>query len=60
MYHLRRIKTMMLLLLVCVVAKAQPEAGKVYRFVNKAHPEQSLAAVSATRSSISATADHYL
>ncbi len=51
---------MMLLLLVCVVAKAQPEAGKVYRFVNKAHPEQSLAAVSATRSSISATADHYL
>ena len=60
MYHLRRIKTMMLLLLVCVVAKAQPEAGKVYRFVNKAHPEQSLAAVSTTRSSISATADHYL
>ena len=60
MYHLRRIKTMMLLLLVCVVAKAQPEDGKVYRFVNKAHPEQSLAAVSATRSSISATADHYL
>ena len=61
MYHLRRIKTMMLLLLVCVVANAaQPEAGKIYRFVNKAHPEQSLAAVSTTRSSISATADHYV
>lgn len=60
MYHLRRIKTMVLLLLVCVVAKAQPEAGKIYRFVNKANPEQSLAVVSETKSSVSPTADHYL
>jgi len=51
---------MVLLLLVCVVAKAQPEAGKIYRFVNKANPEQSLAVVSETKSSVSPTADHYL
>ena len=51
---------MVLLLLVCVVAKALPEAGKIYRFVNKANPEQSLAVVSETKSSVSPTDDHYL
>ena len=59
MYHLRRFKTMLLMLLVCTVAMAQPESGKIYRFVNYANPGHSLAAVSTTRSSVTTTVDHY-
>ena len=60
MYQLKKLKILLLLLFVAVTAKAQPEAGKIYRFVNKANPEQSLAVVSETKSSVSPTADHYL
>ena len=60
MYQLKKLKSLLLLLCIAVTAKAQPEAGKIYRFVNKANPEQSLAVVSETKSSVSPTADHYL
>ena len=60
MYQLKKLKSLLLLLCIAVAAKAQPEAGKIYRFVNKANPEQSLAVVSETKSSVSPTADHYL
>lgn len=34
MYHFKRLRTLMLMLLVCMVAKAQLENGKVYNFVS--------------------------
>lgn len=51
MYHLRRIKTIVLLLLVCTTMQAQLVSGKVYNFVNVGNPEKSMT---------SATAGNYL
>ena len=46
MYHLRKLKTLLLLLLVAVTAKAQISNGKVYNFVNVAYNTHSLAITS--------------
>ena len=43
MYHLRKLKSMLLLLLVAVSARAQIEHGSVYNFVNVGNDTQSLA-----------------
>ncbi len=55
MLHYRKLKIMLLMLLTCVIAKAQLEHGKVYNFVNVANSGQSMAMFSSDRISIKAT-----
>lgn len=43
MYHLRRIKSLVLTLLVCMAAQAQIQNGKVYRIVNVGKSDKSMA-----------------
>ncbi len=51
MYHLRKLKSLLLLLFVAVTAKAQLSDGKVYNFVNVGNSDKSMT---------SATAGNYL
>ena len=51
MYHLRKLKSLLLLLFVTVTAQAQLEHGKVYNFVNVGNSDKSMT---------SATAGNYL
>ena len=55
MYHLRKLKSMLLLLLVAVSARAQIEHGKVYNFVNIANTGKSMVWVSGDQLSIANT-----
>ena len=55
MFYYRRIKTMMLLMLVCLAAKAQLSDGKVYNFVNVGNSSSSMSIVSNNNISIAAT-----
>lgn len=55
MCYYRRIKTMMLLMLVCLAAKAQLSDGKVYNFVNVGNSSSSMSIVSNNNISIAAT-----
>ena len=55
MCYYRKIKTMMLLMLVCVAAKAQLSDGKVYNFVNVANSGSSMSIITGNNISIAAT-----
>ena len=55
MCYYRKIKTMMLLMLVCVAAKAQLSDGKVYNFVNVANSGSSMSIIANNNISIAAT-----
>lgn len=55
MYHLRKLKSMLLLLLVAVSARAQIEHGKVYNFVNIANSGKSMVWVSGDELTIADT-----
>lgn len=55
MCYYRKIKTMMLLMLVCVAAKAQLSDGKVYNFVNVANSASSMSIITGNNISIAAT-----
>lgn len=55
MCYYRKIRTMMLLMLVCVAAKAQLSDGKVYNFVNVANSGSSMSIITGNNISIAAT-----
>ena len=55
MNHYRKLKSLLLLLLVAVTAKAQIENGKVYNFVNVRNNTKSLVALSQSDLSIATT-----
>ena len=55
MYHLRKLKSLLLLLLVAVTAKAQISEGNVYNFVNVGNNTQSMVIASNNFVSIAAT-----
>ena len=55
MYHLRRIKSLVLTLLVCTAAHAQIESGKVYNFVNIGNAGKSMTYISENKLSIATT-----
>lgn len=55
MYHLRKLKSLLLLLFVAVTAQAQLEHGKVYNFVNIANSEKSMVWVSGDQLTIANT-----
>lgn len=55
MCYYRKIKTMMLLMLACLAAKAQLSDGKVYNFVNVGNSSSSMSIISNNNISIAAT-----
>lgn len=55
MYHYRKLKCLLLMLLVCTVARAQLEDGKVYNFVNVGNDGQSMVITSNNMATITAT-----
>ncbi len=55
MCYYRKIKTMMLLMFVCVAAKAQLSDGKVYNFVNVGNSASSMSIITGNNISIAAT-----
>ena len=55
MYHLRKLKSLLLLLFVAVTAQAQLEHGKVYNFVNIANSKKSMVWVSGDQLTIDNT-----